>query len=218
LHVWDPANGKVTDRIGAHLKPLTSLLLVPSNNTILSAAADQTVCLWKIAPQPKLLVHADQVTSVAATSDGKLAVTGCADKGLRLPDGDVDSKTELSATLTGLAVSPDGSRVAASCQDGLSVWDAAKPAPAKLIHMGWRVLGFSGDGKRLAVATPDNRVWQLDADGQPLEYLEHDGAVSAAAFSDGHRLVTASADKTARVWTPALVWQRRTADRNAPRA
>ena len=43
-------------------------------------------------------------------------------------------------------------------------------------------------------------MWDA-ASGKELARLGHDGGVNAAAFSpDGTRIVTASDDKTARVW------------------
>src|SRR5262249_43344301 len=40
-------------------------------------------------------------------------------------------------------------------------------------------------------------------------FFTHDGAVNAVAYhADGKRIITAAADKTARAWTSALLWQR----------
>jgi WD40 repeat protein len=115
----------------------------------------------------------------------------------------------LTSPLTGLAVTRDGRRMAVSCQEGCAVFDPANGAPKKLTHHGWRVLAMASDGKHLALAAPDHKVWLCDAEGNPLQYFDHDGAVTGAAFADGSRLVTASADKMARLWTPAMLWQRR---------
>jgi hypothetical protein len=44
-------------------------------------------------------------------------------------------------------------------------------------------------------------VWNADGSGEPLVLAGHEGLVWSAAFSpDGTRIVTASADWTARVW------------------
>jgi WD40 repeat protein len=64
---------------------------------------------------------------------------------------------------------------------------------------------------RILTASNTARVWE-PASGKPIiELAGHEAAVNSAAFSpDGMRIVTASADKTARVWdvfpdTQALV-------------
>jgi WD40 repeat protein len=61
-------------------------------------------------------------------------------------------------------------------------------------------------------------VWRADGSGVPLVLRGHEGGVNAAGFGlDGTHIVTASSDKTARVWhssrscpsLPArLAWQR----------
>ncbi len=61
---------------------------------------------------------------------------------------------------------------------------------------------ISSDGQRLAIAYEDGLVRLLSPSGTPLKALSgHTGAVRALAFTpDGHRLVSASDDGTARVW------------------
>ena len=67
---------------------------------------------------------------------------------------------------------------------------------------------FSPDGHRLVTASADDktaRVWDA-ASGQPLATLQvHKGGVWCVVLSpDGQRRVTASVDKTARVWDVSL--------------
>ena len=55
------------------------------------------------------------------------------------------------------------------------------------------------------MAGADGKARVYGTDGQMQELFVHDGPAVAAAFlPDGKHLVTASADKTARTWTPAL--------------
>src|SRR5262249_13652982 len=67
-----------------------------------------------------------------------------------LPGGEpVGAPVEMSSPVTGLAVAPDGSRVAVSSQDGVAVWDpAAGKGAGELWHQGWRGLGLSPPGRR----------------------------------------------------------------------
>ncbi|MBO9466038.1 trypsin-like peptidase domain-containing protein [Tropicibacter sp. R15_0] len=63
---------------------------------------------------------------------------------------------------------------------------------------------LSVDGKYAAIATKDvARIWSLDEE-RYVWTLKHEGSVYGAHFSpDGARLVTASSDKTARIWDVA---------------
>jgi WD40 repeat protein len=67
------------------------------------------------------------------------------------------------------------------------------------------VLSFSPDGRMLVVGANRIALVLRVSDGAPLHELSgHHGKIVAASFSpDGRMLVTASADKTARIWDTA---------------
>ncbi len=69
-------------------------------------------------------------------------------------------------------------------------------------------LSLSVDGQKVAVAGSDGKVRILGTDGKSQETFAHEGAVRDVAYlPDGKRLLSASADKTARLWTPAFLGQ-----------
>ncbi len=62
----------------------------------------------------------------------------------------------------------------------------------------------------MAVAGGDGKARVYRVDGQMEEYLAHDAAVTAVAYStDGKRILTASTDQSARIWIPSLIWRAR---------
>ncbi|HEX7841261.1 MAG TPA: WD40 repeat domain-containing protein, partial [Kofleriaceae bacterium] len=60
---------------------------------------------------------------------------------------------------------------------------------------------FSPDGRRIASASSDVRVWSADGRGEPLILHGHGDRIRSVAFSpDGKRIASASDDRTVRVW------------------
>ena len=70
-------------------------------------------------------------------------------------------------------------------------------------------VAFSADGKLLATAGEDQAIHLWNAEtGQALERLSgHSGAVASLVFLDADRLLSVSADQTARVWDTTPDWK-----------
>ncbi len=107
-----------------------------------------------------------------------------------------------------LAISPDGRHLAVSRYrnyQGVSLHDlqtgTERMAPIKNLAA-TQALEFSPNGQLLAVAAYDQvQIWDVHA-GRPLPAtLRHlDGITSVRWSADGQRLLTASEDRTARLW------------------
>ncbi len=117
--------------------------------------------------------------------------------------------------VTDLAISPDGSLVAASSEDGTATIADAETGSTRFTirgHVG-RVYGvaFSPDGRRLATGGDDGTVRLHDvATGEELLSLRgHESYVFALAFApDGETIASASGDNTARLWSTQTLAQR----------
>lgn len=117
----------------------------------------------------------------------------------------------FSAPLTHLAVTADGRLLASASADRIQVVDLdGQRPPLQLSAEGDLVtcLAFSADGARLAAGTRDGsgRIFALakpDASATLVAVLRgHTGGLTHVEFSaDGHLLLTAAADRSARLWS-----------------
>jgi WD40 repeat protein len=109
-----------------------------------------------------------------------------------------------SATMRHVSFSRDGKSVRTTSADGTwRTWDAHSGALLEKGTTDGGFAAFTSDGTRLVMATNDGaRVVSRAKRETPIVVRGHDAAVLAAALSpDGRRVVTASMDRTARVWT-----------------
>jgi WD40 repeat protein len=112
-----------------------------------------------------------------------------------------------------IAFTPDGKQLISGMSDGnVSVWNIDMPAPRSLAGDGAAIterIVLSKDGRLLALATTSNGkpaiVVRDYTSGKVLHtLLGHGAAVTCIAFNaDGTKIVSGSADKTARVWNLA---------------
>jgi WD40 repeat protein len=109
-----------------------------------------------------------------------------------------------------VAISPDGSHVAAADQYGaVSVSEIGSGRRIASLRTGgeWRAktaVAYSPDGRRLAGTGDDLAtiaVWDAQTHQQLGRFEGHGGPVYSVAFSaDGRRLASASSDRTLRLW------------------
>ncbi|CCA71170.1 hypothetical protein PIIN_05106 [Serendipita indica DSM 11827] len=112
-------------------------------------------------------------------------------------------------SVSGVAFSPDGSRIASCSEDHtIRLWDVDTGEPMGNPFRGhsgsvWAV-AFSPDGSRVASGSADKtiRLWDANTGEQLGEPLRgHSDWVKAVAFSpDGVRVVSGSWDRTIRLW------------------
>ncbi len=180
----------------------------------LRPAIHQAVKGWDVASRRELQTfvgHSSAVSAVAATPDGRLAVSASGDRTLRvweLGSGRVlRALTGHISYVNGVAISEDGRlAVSASADKTLKVWEVESGRGLRSLesHLG-PVLGvaMSEDG-RLAVSASDDKtlkVWELETGRELRTLVGHTSSVYEVALSgDGRLAVSASLDKTLKVW------------------
>jgi len=204
--------------------PVLSIAFHPGGRIVAAGARSREVWLQDIGAgrleRTGPIELDDRVWSVAFSPDGKTLLAGIEKH--RAEFWDVGTMRKLPQPLEhekavyAVAYSPDGRTVLTGSEDMTArLWETStgRPVGESLQHSA-RVLAvaFSPDGRLIATGCGDGTVHFWDAvTGHPIGFpLRHHGPVRAVAF--GHNpqdstaeeqrsiLVTASEDKTARIW------------------
>jgi WD40 repeat protein len=215
LTLWNVADAKVLQKIPLPAA-VQSVSFAPDSLHVAVGLADGAIKLFKIADAKEakaLAGHKGAVTGLAFDVKGDVLYSASADKTVQswaMPDGTAKQKLDHDAPITGLALSKDGLHIAAAGDKSVKVWNVAdgKPVAAWTTPAESRSIALAPDKSRVLLAGADKIARIYEADGRVVESFAHDGPVQVGAFIDAKRIVTAAADKTARLWTSALVWQK----------
>ncbi|MEE3220693.1 MAG: WD40 repeat domain-containing protein, partial [Planctomycetota bacterium] len=195
----------------------------PQENQVASAGEDGTIRVWRLPTAARPLAgHSMPVAAVAVSGNGKLIVTGSADKTVRLwnpVDGMGGQLTGHAAAVGGVAVNEDATQVASGDAGGaIRFWNAAGPAAKAAGELAAHTaqvtgLAYHPDGKQLLSSSADGTVkwWQLPFT-PPKAFAGHAQAVHSVVFSaDLKLLVTGAADGNVRIFDIAAGNQTREA-------
>lgn len=166
-------------------------------------------------PKPAMLRtlegHSDTIKSVSVTADGRRAVSGSADKTLKVWDLEsgacVRTLEGHSEWVTSVSVTPDGRRAVSGSHDKtLRMWDLESGSCLLTLegHSGWVTsVSVTPDG-RLAVSggwDKTLRVWDLSS-GRCICTLEGhtENILSVCVTPDGRWAISGGWDRTLRVW------------------
>lgn len=222
--LWDLDTGKLLRTFDGHTRLISAVVFLPDGRRALTASGDGSVAQWDLETgrelKDRMLRHPGKVLTLALSADGRVAITGCDDGRVRV--WSVDSaqlELTLPATfqsLTCVALSATGDRAA-------TVDPGAQPTPVRLwdVATGQELLrdpalplpdygrtwsaSFSPDGQRLlTIGSRQTRLWDLASGSLLMSYRPH-AAVASARFSkaDGRQVITASADRSAKLWNTA---------------
>ena len=187
----------------------------PDGARIVTASSDKTVRIWDADTGAQLGLlsgHRGAVLSASYSADGGKIITASSDKTVRLWDARSAALiAEYSAPDVlpiAAALSPDGTRIAVASLDKTARISGCAhrrgnrrtARPRRCPAIGCVFAGRDPAGQRLA---RQDRAHLGRTHRRPAASSRsgHDGMVVSAAYSaDGTRIVTASSDKTARVW------------------
>ncbi len=216
IAIYDRA-GKLKTKLAGHTELVTSLA-VAGDGTLWSASNDRTARSWDIGARRErvqLKKHGEIVRSV--TTSGHHVATCSFDGQVRVWTSEgqlVRAFGEAGTVQTIARFASDGRTLWTGGNDGvLRRWDfeAGALVGSYREHTGGlAALAVAGDHVATAGVDQIVRLWDART-GQVLRrWLGHRAAVRALQFVDATRLVTASDDHTARLWSleplPAEHW------------
>lgn len=219
LRVWDAATGRLIRILKGHTAPVTKIAFTADGKRVVSASYEPPIIVWDVDSGKELLRIDGQVKynsgqGFDVSRDGRFIASGGTSPDVPIKLWDAASGKEIrtiAATAIGLALSPDGTRLAFVKGDTITLLDLrddAKPLIVKGHQSPVESVAFSPNGTLLATwggkdvsKSGELKLWDA-ASGQPIRsFTGHTDLVASAAFSpDGKKIVSGGRDRTLKVW------------------
>ncbi len=204
--LWD-VDGRNIGVLSGHREKVNMARVSNDGRYIVTASSDGTARVWDINGREvaALVGHTGDVTDVELSADSNRIVTTSVDRTARVWDTTGKQLVAFSLpdnTFVRARFSPDGRRLlTGSWLGGSQLWSATGERLAELRGSAGEAYSFSRDGN-LIVTGADNIAILWDSNGREIAVLAgHSDFVLSVAFSpDGSKIITASSDKSARIW------------------
>lgn len=164
-------NWQCVHTLHGHSCSVTSVVITPDGQTVVSGSSDSTIKLWNLNTGQELHTlsgHSQGVTSIALAPDGQTLASGSKDKTIKL--WNLSTKEEIytitghSDIITSVVISPDGKTLASASEDTtIKLWNLRNGEEIRTlkwpveVYYGFDIL-FSFDGQILLSSNADDCV------------------------------------------------------------
>jgi WD40 repeat protein len=210
--ILDVRSGNTIATFSGHVEAVRSAQFSGDDKWVATASDDWTARVWEAAsgaPNSIPLNHKGPVRLASFSHDGSMVLTASESEASvwnwNKPEPTVKILPHATSVYSA-AFSPDGTLVATGSIDRARLWDLASGQESVLMTefpSFIKHVAFSGDGKRLVTSEAITAtVWDVATRKPIATTAKIDGVnVTAATLSpDGTRILTASDDKSARLW------------------
>ncbi len=203
-------------RFVAHTRRVSRVIINSMfDNSLATSSWDGTVRLWSLPdgrPAGEIAAHRHPISSLAATPDGSILITGSGAEGSAklwaMPDGEkIRELPGHSRGVSALAVSPDGSLVSAGGYDAdCLVWrigDGSLMGTLKGHRRSIRCTTFTPDGDTVITSGEDKviRLWDVTRMEETAVLSGHKKMIRALVVTpDGKLLISSGSDEDIFVW------------------
>jgi len=218
IKVWDAASRTELVTLRGHKKEVLGVAFSPDDKRIASGSYDNTIKVWDAATGAELMNltgHIGWFSSIVFSPDGKRIISGSSDSDREIKVWEVSTGGTLMTLcgdtfrgVRGIAVSPDGERIAAAGEN-IRVLDLSTGKELMTLRGHQHIVdfvAFSPDGKRIVSSSRDGsaKVWDAitgselitlpEATGSPI--FSPDGKAIAARNGFGDITLLESAAPT----------------------
>jgi WD40 repeat protein len=220
VRIWNAETGELLTSLRGSPVSIDSLTFRADGLRLVAGAADGRVTEWNLetAPASQLATQTQPAMVAAVSPDGKLIATGDLSNGrpaIIVRDIATGATTATllghSGPLTSLAFSSDNTRLVSGSEDKTArVWDLRDAKFPEVVrftgHAGAvRAVAFNPGTTQVLSGADDNSLkqWAVADGSEQVNFAGHTAPVIGVAITRANQPISASADKTIRVWNLA---------------
>ncbi len=206
VHLWTGDGRRRIATLAGHERAVQDLVFAPDGRRFATASFDDTARIWSVAGESLAVLRHAGVNRVRFSPDGSTVLTASSSGVVRLWGLDGTERLTIGEGEEGRArLSQDGRRILVASGDRtmrLLDWAGEERLVVHRPSKGGEWFCSAPDGSRF-LTTQGGRMFVWDRSGRTVAEVEgHQGQITSCRFSaDGTKILTASTDRTARLWS-----------------